>query len=73
MRITKILSRTRRDFFATYKCQCGVTTDGYGYDDAHFHEQVVPKMVCKVCNKTELDYTTAPEIRTPRYHEGMQL
>ena len=73
MRITKILNRTRRDFFATYTCQCGAVATNSGYDDAYFHEEVVPNMVCKVCNKSELDYTTTPEIRTPRYPEGMQL
>ena len=73
MRITEILNQHRRDFFATYTCQCGATINTDGYDDAHFHETVVPNMKCKVCNKTELEYTTTPEILTPRYAEGMQL
>lgn len=53
MRIKKILSRNRRDFQAVYECEhCKNTYEDSGYDDAHFHESVVPNMKCKLCKGT---------------------
>ena len=54
MRIKKILSQNRRDFTAIYICEhCGAEHTASGYDDRHFHQAVIPKMVCKVkeCGK----------------------
>lgn len=52
MFIKQILSQSRRDFTAIYKCEhCGFTEKSYGYDDTHFHQEVVPDMVCPKCNK----------------------
>ena len=73
MKISKILSQHRRDFYALYTCRCGHSEQGTGYDDTYFHEEVVPKRVCPKCNKTELDYTDTPTILAPKYPEGMQL
>lgn len=54
MRIVRIVSQHRRDFRADYECEhCGFLEKGKsGYDDAHFHANVVPKMECKECGKT---------------------
>lgn len=53
MRIQTIESRSRRDFHAVYVCElCGWTRRGYGYDDANFHENVIPTMVCEDCNES---------------------
>ena len=61
MRIKKITSRMRRDFFATYVCEhCGHEHKGSGYDDANFHNNVIPNMECKKCGKK------APENYTPK-------
>lgn len=50
MKIKSITSQTRRDFTAIYECeQCGATKTGSGYDDDHFHRNVVPAMKCDVC------------------------
>jgi len=52
MKIKKILSRSRRDFDAIYICEhCEEEHKDYGYDDANFHDNVIPKMVCKNCGK----------------------
>lgn len=53
MKIKKILSQSRRDFRADYECEhCGnVEHDKYGYDDLHFHNNVIPDMKCKNCGK----------------------
>jgi hypothetical protein len=56
MKIKKIESQTRRDFYATYECEhCGHTERGYGYDDDNFHRNVIPNMQCKECGKKAPD------------------
>ena len=56
MKIERILSQHRRDFTAQYVCEhCGAMYEGYGYDDANFHESVIPKMKCKACGKIARD------------------
>ena len=52
MKIKKIESQTRRDFYAIYECEhCGHTERGDGYDDDYFHRNVIPGMQCKKCGK----------------------
>ena len=42
MKIKTIKSQSRRDFQAIYECEhCGATHEGYGYDDANFHNNVI--------------------------------
>lgn len=71
MKIQKIISRNRRDFYAIYKCEhCGLEKKGAGYDDAYFHNTVIPGMACPVCGKRAgKDYRTL----APKYPDGMQL
>ena len=68
MKIKTIKSQSRRDFQAIYECEhCENTDEGYGYDDANFHENVIPAMVCSKCGKK------APEDYRPlttKYKEG---
>ncbi len=53
MKIQKIESQNRRDFYAIYECEhCGHTKRGSGYDDTNFHQNVIPKMKCEQCGKT---------------------
>ena len=52
MKIKKIKSQNRRDFQAIYECDhCGHEKEGRGYDDANFHQNVIPDMVCEKCGK----------------------
>ncbi len=52
MKIKKIISQHRRDFRAVYECEhCGHEYEGSGYDDSHFHKNVIPDMTCKNCGK----------------------
>ena len=71
MRIKEITSQNRRDFYAIYECEhCGFTKKGSGYDDANFHANVVPNMVCDKCGEK------GPENYRPlatKYPEGMQV
>mgnify|MGYP001615097337 CR=1 FL=1 len=56
MRIRKIVSQNRRDFTALYECEhCGETVEKYGYDDNHFHNNVIPEMKCGECGKAAGD------------------
>lgn len=56
MKIKQIKSQNRRDFYAIYECEyCGDSHESSGYDDSYFHNQVIPKMVCKHCGKTSGD------------------
>jgi len=74
MKIQKITRQHRRDFWAIYECEgCGATENGEGYDDAYFHQNVVPKMVCKACGKNTEE--TGVEFRplTTKYPEGFQV
>ena len=50
MKIKRIVSQYRRDFTAIYICEsCGHEEKGSGYDDENFHNNVIPKMICKSC------------------------
>lgn len=52
MKIKTIESQSRRDFTAIYECEhCGHEKEGNGYDDAYFHNNVIPKMKCNKCGK----------------------
>lgn len=56
MRIKKITSQSRRDFYCIYECEhCNHEREGCGYDDANFHDNVMPKMKCSECGKTSSD------------------
>jgi transcription elongation factor Elf1 len=56
MKIKTITSQHRRDFYAAYECEhCGHVENGSGYDDANFHQNVIPAMVCKSCGKVADD------------------
>ena len=56
MKIKKITSQNRRDFQAVYECEhCRHEKAGYGYDDADFHNNVIPDMKCDECGKTATD------------------
>ena len=53
MKIKEITWQSRRDFKAVYECEhCGETETGGGYDDANYHQNVIPKMKCSECGKT---------------------
>jgi ribosomal protein L37AE/L43A len=71
VKIKKILDQHRRDFTAVYECEhCGTTREGPGYDDANFHQKVIPAMRCGECGeKAPEDYRAL----TTKYPEGYQV
>lgn len=69
MHIKERLNQTRRDFKALFECEfCGHTMVEWGYDDRHFHENVIPAMECPECGKANGKQTST--IIVP---EGIEL
>jgi predicted RNA-binding Zn-ribbon protein involved in translation (DUF1610 family) len=74
MKINKILYQNRRDFKALYECEgCGYTCQGRGYDDANFHQNVIPAMKCPKCGKTSAECGADYRPLTTKYPEGYQI
>ena len=71
MKIKEILSQQRRDFSATIECEhCDHTQKILGYDDANYHQNVIPAIKCKGCGKTAGENYRALTIKYP---EGEQV
>jgi rubrerythrin len=69
MIIHKILEQNRRDFTAIYRCEhCNKTEEKRGYDDAYFHQNVVPAMTCPSCGRTADSDSFRP--LSTKYPEG---
>lgn len=63
MHIKQKISQYRRDFTAEYECEhCGGFQRGSGYDDAYFHEYVIPSMVCATCGKRAAEATSTADV-----------
>lgn len=62
MRIKQVTSQHRNDFYADMECEhCGHQDKRTpGYNDAHFHQKVIPAMTCGLCGKNR-----AGEVPTP--------
>jgi ribosomal protein L37AE/L43A len=71
VKIKTIKNQHRRDFTAIYECEhCGFEHEGYGYDDANYHENVIPAMECQKCGKkADENYRSL----TTKYPEGFQI
>lgn len=71
MHIKTILRQHRRDFHAIYECEhCGYQMQSYGYDDANFHQNVIPSIVCQDCGKMAGEQY---EPLSTKYPEGFQI
>ena len=74
MNIKKIVYQHRRDFKAIYECQgCGHECEGGGYDDANFHENVIPSMRCPKCGESTETLKVDYRPLTTKYPEGYQI
>lgn len=63
MRIRAKVSQHRRDFTADYECEsCGHVVRASGYDDAYFHQTVIPAMVCPACGATGSGPSSSPDV-----------
>lgn len=71
MRIKEIISQHRRDFEVIFECEhCGHTETKNGYDDANYHQNVIPTMKCPECGKVAGENYRP---LTTKYPEGMQV
>ena len=71
MKILTIKSQHRRDFTAVYICEhCENSETKDGYDDAYFHNTVIPNMKCSQCGEKATDNYRP---LTTKYPEGMQV
>ncbi len=71
MHIKEVTSRNRRDFHAVYECEhCEFTREGSGYDDANFHQNVIPTMNCPKCGLTASENY---EPRATTYPDGQMI
>lgn len=71
MKIKQIVTQHRRDFTAIYECEhCGDTHKGRGYDDANFHQNVIPSWACEKCGK-KADESYRP--LATKYPDGMVI
>lgn len=75
MIIKKKLRQHRRDFTAIYECEhCGYTHEGSGYDDANFHDNVIPDRKCPKCGESSNSKRSDKTIkRKTKYPEGMTV
>ena len=74
MKIKEILYQHRRDFQAIYECEgCGHTYKSGGYDDANFHNNVIPKFRCPKCGKTTKELGVDYRPLATKYPEGYQI
>ena len=71
MKIKEIISQSRRDFIAVYQCEhCDFEIERSGYDDAYFHQNVIPNMECEHCDlKSGENYRPL----TTKYPDGMVI
>ena len=71
MHINKIIKQHRRDFTALYECEhCGYQVESSGYDDAYYHNVVIPGLECPKC-KRKADENYRP--LSTKYPEGYQI
>ena len=74
MKIKQITSQLRRDFHAVYECEgCGGQKQSHGYDDANFHQNVIPNMKCAACGKSAKDLGVDVLPLAPKYPDHVQL
>jgi predicted RNA-binding Zn-ribbon protein involved in translation (DUF1610 family) len=75
MKIKKINSQHRRDFHADFECEgCGyIEKNKYGYDDFHFHNNVIPSMICPDCGESSKSLGVDYRPLATKYPEGFQV
>ena len=74
MKIKNIVYQYRRDFQADYECSgCGHVCRGVGYDDANFHQNVIPSLMCPECGESEISLGNDYRPLTTKYPEGYQV
>lgn len=75
MKIKQVLWQNRRDFSAIMKCEfCGhEQKNESGYDDRYYHDNVIPNMKCKACDKSTVGENGIIENTPTKYPENFQI
>lgn len=74
MKIAKITSQSRRDLYGILACEgCGHEQKFVGYDDDHYHRNVVPTLTCKSCGKSANDLGVDSRPLTPKYPPNLTV
>lgn len=70
-----MLSQSRRDFTAIMECEfCGATDkNSSGYDDAYYHNEVIPNMKCKGCGHSTISQGGEAKPQQTKYPEGFVI
>ena len=56
MKIKSIRDQIRNDIYGELECEgCSHTQKFVGYDDANYHDRVVPQLKCKSCGKSSTE------------------
>ena len=72
MKIVKINSRMRNDFWADYECEhCGHKLNNTsGYSDNNYFDNVIPNAICPNCNKSSKGETKEEQIARHKKDNG---
>ena len=72
MKITNLTS-IGRDLYGMLECEhCGVTAKlSGGYDDAHWHNNVLPAFHCGACGKNRAGELPSPEVTARNRANGV--
>ena len=75
MIIKEILRQHRRDFSAIMQCAfCGHEKNNKsGYDDANYHQNVIPNMECEKCKKSTISGGGEINPRETKYPDWFQI
>lgn len=58
MQIKEVKYQSRNDFKADFICEhCGNIFEKFGYDDANYHNNVIPNAICPKCGLNSLKET----------------
>lgn len=73
MRIIGITAALGRDLYGTLLCEhCEATAKlSGGYDDAHWHNNVLPAFHCKKCGKNRAGELSSPEVTARNQTNGI--
>ena len=71
MKITKMISQHRRDFYAEYTCEgcSNIHPKDSGYDDDNFHQNVIPNKKCNKCGESTITLGKPVEPQVTKYPE----
>ncbi|WP_312905427.1 hypothetical protein [Stutzerimonas nitrititolerans] len=73
MKITSLKGSMGRDLYGTMECEhCGTSDKLFGgYDDGHWHNNVLPAFHCKACGKNRSGELHSAEVTARNQANGV--